>query len=335
MKKKKKLERKRRGREIKRSIVKPSRRVLAFYCSAAGDGGSQQAAWWEASIKVSGRLIVIQSGGRLRYQFPVRPRSFPLRVFPLFAFFSLSLSRYFSPSLSLFVAPSFRAIGSCLDCSSIACPFFWTIFRDLFSRGRKRRRRTRRRSRRRRDRRRGETRGDVLGSLRRELCVRASACPPRVRGLRGSLAEKERWLAGWGTREIDSVVATTFHTDPVYLASSYEAGVGTRLGNRGRSRSRFPARLLARKLGGESDRIVFRGKTFFKGFFGRRNLGGGSRESRESRYSAIRASGRSTGTRVWSQCQKGEGRTFRGPSLCEDRFHLVIGNVFFFRVCLE
>lgn len=269
MKKKKKLERKRRGREIKRSIVKPSRRVLAFYCSAAGDGGSQQAAWWEASIKVSGRLIVIQSGGRLRYQFPVRPRSFPLRVFPLFAFFSLSLSRYFSPSLSLFVAPSFRAIGSCLDCSSIACPFFWTIFRDLFSRGRKRRRRTRRRSRRRRDRRRGETRGDVLGSLRRELCVRASACPPRVRGLRGSLAEKERWLAGWGTREIDSVVATTFHTDPVYLASSYEAGVGTRLGNRGRSRSRFPARLLARKLGGESDRIVFRGKTFFKGFFGR------------------------------------------------------------------
>lgn len=75
--------------------------MLAFYCSAAGDGGSQQAAWWEASIKVSGRLIVIQSGGRLRYQFPVRPRSFPLRVFPLFAFFSLSLSRYFSPSLSL------------------------------------------------------------------------------------------------------------------------------------------------------------------------------------------------------------------------------------------
>lgn len=128
MKKKKKLERKRRGREIKRSIVKPSRRVLAFYCSAAGDGGSQQVAWWEASIKVSGRLIVIQSGGRLRYQFPVRPRSFPLRVFPLFAFFSLSLSRYFSPSLSLFVAPSFRAIGSCLDCSSIACPFFEQFF---------------------------------------------------------------------------------------------------------------------------------------------------------------------------------------------------------------
>lgn len=266
--------------------------MLAFYCSAAGDGGSQQAAWWEASIKVSGRLIVIQSGGRLRYQFPVRPRSFPL-----FAFFSLSLSRYFSPSLSLrcsFV-PRDRIVSRLLfDCLSL----LRTIFRDLFSRGRKRRRRTRRRSRRRRDRRRGETRGDVLGSLRRELCVRASACPPRVRGLRGSLAEKERWLAGWGTREIDSVVATTFHTDPVYLASSYEAGVGTRLGNRGRSRSRFPARLLARKLGGESDRIVFRGKTFFKGFFGRRNLGGGSRESRESRYSAIRASGRSTGTRV-------------------------------------
>lgn len=101
MKKKKKLERKRRGREIKRSIVKPSRRVLAFYCSAAGDGGSQQAAWWEASIKVSGRLIVIQSGGRLRYQFPVRPRSFPLRVFPLFAFFSLSLSLAISLPLSL------------------------------------------------------------------------------------------------------------------------------------------------------------------------------------------------------------------------------------------
>lgn len=246
--------------------------MLAFYCSAAGDGGSQQAAWWEASIKVSGRLIVIQSGGRLRYQFPVRPRSFPLRVFPLFAFFSLSLSRYFSPSLSLrcsFV-PRDRIVSRLLfDCLSL----LRTIFRDLFSRGRKRRRRTRRRSRRRRDRRRGETRGDVLGSLRRELCVRASACPPRVRGLRGSLAEKERWLAGWGTREIDSVVATTFHTDPVYLASSYEAGVGTRLGNRGRSRSRFPARLLARKLGGESDRIVFRGKTFFKGFFGREGEG--------------------------------------------------------------
>ena len=175
--------------------MKPSRRVLAFYCSAAGDGGSQQAAWWEASIKVSGRLIVIQSGGRLRYQFPVRPRSFPL-----FAFFSLSLSRYFSPSLSLFVAPSFRAIGSCLDCSSIACPFFWTIFRDLFSRGRKRRRRTRRRSRRRRDRRRGETRGDVLGSLRRELCVRASACPPRVRGLRGFFG---------GEREVASRLGNT------------------------------------------------------------------------------------------------------------------------------
>lgn len=35
----------------------------------------------------------------------------------------------------------------------------------------------------------------------------------------------------------------------------------------------FPARLLARKLGGESDRIVFRGKTFFKGFFGREGEG--------------------------------------------------------------
>ena len=117
MKKKKKLGRKRRGREIKRSIVKPSRRVLAFYCSAAGDGGSQQVAWWEASIKVSGRLIVIQSGGRLRYQFPVRPRSFPL-----FAFFSLSLSRYFSPSLSLrcsFV-PRDRIVSRLLfDCLSL------------------------------------------------------------------------------------------------------------------------------------------------------------------------------------------------------------------------
>ena len=110
------------------------------------------------------------------------------------------------------------------------------------------------------------------------LCEENSACVPlrvhrEYEDWGGSLAEKERWLAGWGTREIDSVVATTFHTDPVYLASSYEAGVGTRLGNRGRSRSRFPARLLARKLGGESDRIVFRGKTFFKGFFGREGEG--------------------------------------------------------------
>lgn len=95
IKKKKKTREETKGRKIKRSIVKPSRRVLAFYCSA-GDGGSQQAAWWEASIKVSGRLIVIQSGGRLRYQFPVRPRSFPLRVSSL-RFFSLSHS--FSLSL--------------------------------------------------------------------------------------------------------------------------------------------------------------------------------------------------------------------------------------------
>lgn len=79
--------------------------MLAFYCSAAGDGGSQQAAWWEASIKVSGRLIVIQSGGRLRYQFPVRPRSFPLFAF----FFSLSLSLFLSLSLSSLLLRSARS----------------------------------------------------------------------------------------------------------------------------------------------------------------------------------------------------------------------------------
>lgn len=119
----------------------------------------------------------------------------------LSSLFFLSLSLAISLPLSLSLRCSFvprdRIVSRLLfDCLSL----LRTIFRDLFSRGRKRRRRTRRRSRRRRDRRRGETRGDVLGSLRRELCVRASACPPRVRGLRGFFG---------GEREVASRLGNT------------------------------------------------------------------------------------------------------------------------------
>ena len=223
--------------------MKPSRRVLAFYCSA-GDGGSQQAAWWEASIKVSGRLIVIQSGGRLRYQFPVRPRSFPLRVSSLRFFFSLSLF------LSL---SSFLLFRAGVSIPSIASPFLRN-FRDLSSLWivSRRRRRRRRRKRRRRSKRRR--------SVLEELCVPLRVHYEYKDCSRGVLWWRKRWLAGWGTHEIDSVVATTFHTDPVYLASRYEAGVGTRLGNRPISIvfPRGKKRLLARKFG---ERVVesFRG----------------------------------------------------------------------------
>ena len=186
MKKKKKLGRKRRGREIKRSIVKPSRRVLAFYCSAAGDGGSQQVAWWEASIKVSGRLIVIQSGGRLRYQFPVRPRSFPL-----FAFFSLSLSRYFSPSLSLrcsFV-PRDRIVSRLLfDCLSLLLNnFSWSLLEGKKKEEEdKKEEQEEKRSKKRRDKRR-RSRFSAKRTLRACLCV--STASTRTEGFFGGERE--------------------------------------------------------------------------------------------------------------------------------------------------
>ena len=154
--------------------------------------GSHEPAWWEASIKVSGRLIVIQSGGRPRYQFPVTAASF---LSCLFSSFSLSHSLRSS---------SFFLVFSAVFLDIFLLPRAVHRWRQLSALSRRTKKRSWTRGTRRRERNR---RRDAARRRRSTRCV-----PPRAK----LLSELRSYLASyrWWTREIDSVLATTFQTDP-------------------------------------------------------------------------------------------------------------------------